>query len=84
MRINPDALRDMREARGMTLSDLQREASAIRGGYKPVSLSYLSELEHGHKPGSPQMVALLAEALRCSRATLLLAPEPAQDVREVS
>ena len=73
MRVNPSALRDMREARGLTLSALQVEVSAIRG--KRVALSYLSELENGHKPGSPQMVKLLAEALRCSPATLLLAPE---------
>lgn len=64
----------------MSLSDLQTEVSAIRGAAKPVSLSYLSELENGHKPGSPQMVGLLAEALKCSTATLLLAPEPCQGV----
>lgn len=74
MKINPSALRDMREARGLSLSALQTEVSAIRGGDRPVALSYLSELEHGHKPGSPKMVKLLAEALRCSPATLLQAP----------
>lgn len=75
MKINPAALKDMREARGLSLSDLQTEVSAIRGGDRPVSLSYLSELEHGHKPGSPRMVKLLAEALKCSPATLLSAPQ---------
>lgn len=73
MRVNPDALRDMREARGLSLSDLQVEVSALRG--KKVALSYLSEMENGYKPGSPQMVRLLADALKCSTATLLLAPE---------
>lgn len=84
MKINPAALRDMREARGMSLSDLQTEVSAIRGGDRPVSLSYLSEMESGRKPGSPRMVKLLAQALRCSTATLLLAPSQEPSKNEVA
>lgn len=75
MRINPAAMRDLREARGWTLSDLQTEMSAIRGGDRPVSLGYLSELESGRKSGSPRMAKLLAQALRCSMATIVVAPE---------
>lgn len=67
MRLNRHALTDMREARGWSKSDLAVQAQ--------ISLSYLSELESGVKDGSPRVVVALAEALKCSSATLLLAPD---------
>lgn len=80
MRINPEALRAIREANGMTLTDLQREVSAIRGAHKPVSMGYLSELESGKKPGGPRMVWLLAKALGCSRGALLASPDAESEI----
>ena len=72
MRIHGPAVRALRELHGWSLSDLQTEVSAIRGGDRPVALSYLSELEHGHKPGSPRMAMLLAQALRCPIAAIVV------------
>lgn len=70
MRINRHALTDMREARGWTKSELAVQAQ--------MSVSYISELESGDKPGSVKAVHRLAEALRCSPATL--AEVPAREV----
>lgn len=67
MDLNRCALTDMREARGMTKTDL-----AVQSG---VSLSYISELESGVKRGiSAKKLVALAGALRCHVTTLTCAP----------
>lgn len=72
MKVNPAALTDMREARGLTKSALAVEAG--------MSLSYVSELESGAKPGSAKAIHLLAKALKCNALTLMADPNDRRDV----
>lgn len=74
MKINRSALKDMREARG-----LSKSALAVQAG---LSLSYVSEMESGQKPGSAKAIHLLADALRCNVTTLICNPNPTTDTAE--
>lgn len=80
VRIDPVAMQQRRWLRGLTLSALQVEVSALRGEEKPVSLGYLSDIERGVRPGSPRMLALIAKALDCSPEELLAGPDDAAEV----
>lgn len=66
MILNAVALKDWRETRGLSLSELAVEAE--------VSLSYLSELEKGIKKPSAKIIGQLADALRVNVYTLISNP----------
>ncbi|MXZ63280.1 MAG: helix-turn-helix transcriptional regulator [Chloroflexi bacterium] len=51
-------VRAFRDHRGLTLRDLAERAD--------ISLSYLSEIEHGRKPGSVAVLTRVADALGTS------------------
>lgn len=60
--INAHALADFLDSRGMTLKGLADESG--------VSLSYLSELASGTKPGTLAVAQKLADALGCHVFTI--------------
>ena len=59
-----EVLRARRRAQGMTLRDLSSKAR--------VSLSYISEIERGHKEPSSELLAALADALDVPLSRVLL------------
>jgi transcriptional regulator with XRE-family HTH domain len=61
--IHRHALTSLREARGLTKKQLCELAE--------ISPSYLTELEAGDKPGSPQIAKRLADALAVNPLALL-------------
>lgn len=71
MVIHRHALTEIREARGLT----KKQLCDLAG----LSQSYLTELEAGDKPGSPQVVKRLADALAVNPLALLN-PAMANDV----
>lgn len=67
MQVNPDALTSIRE-----LSGYKKSRLASLAGISP---SYLTEMEKGDKPGSPDVIKKLADALACPVAALICMPE---------
>lgn len=57
-------VRAFRDHRGLTLRDLAERAD--------ISLSYLSEIEHGRKPGSVAVLTRVADALGTSIDALVM------------
>lgn len=66
MRLNRIALTAWREERGLSKSQLAVAAQ--------ISLSYLSELESGVKPGSAPVIRKLADALKVNVHVLVANP----------
>lgn len=72
MKLNRHALTSWREERGLSKSQLAVAAQ--------ISLSYLSELESGAKPGSAQVVRRLADALKVNVLVLVENPNSVEAV----
>lgn len=66
MRVNPAALTAIRERSGYKKAQL---ASMVG-----ISPGYLTELEQGKKPGSPDVIKRIADALSCPIAALIERP----------
>jgi transcriptional regulator with XRE-family HTH domain len=69
VRINRHALTEWRENRGFSKSEL-----AVAAG---ISLPYLCDLESGHRPGSPPVIARVADALKVNVFALIENPNEA-------
>ena len=67
MQVNPAALTEIRERSGYKKSKF---ASLVG-----ISPSYLTEMEKGDKPGSPDVIKRMADALSCPMAALICIPE---------
>lgn len=67
MRVNGVALSELRKRSGLRPSALAHEAG--------ISPSYLSDMEAGRKPGSPDVIKRLAEALKVPLPAILQDPE---------
>lgn len=65
--MNPAALTSIRE-----LSGLKKSALASKAGISP---SYLTEMEKGDKPGSPEVIKKLADAMGQPIAALICVAE---------
>ncbi len=66
-RINHEALTAIRVRSGYS--------KAVLSSLAEVSPGYLTELEQGKKPGSPEVIVKLANALNCPVGALLANPE---------
>lgn len=66
MQMNRWAFRELRESRGLTLSDVARLTGS--------SQSYLSRVEAGDRNASPRLINEIASALKCPVAALLCDP----------
>lgn len=55
VKINPDALRAIRERTGLSVAELARQAGMER--------STLSKIEHGERHGTPAQIVTLARVL---------------------
>lgn len=73
MRINPAALRTIRQDRGVSLTDLADKVSCNR--------AHLSNVEAGRRQASPQLIRELADALKIDLFALL---GPENDPAEVA
>ncbi len=71
MEINQHTLRALREANGLSMSELARRTNG------ELSQSYISKIEAGKRQASPSAINTLAKALRVSRLALLRDPEGA-------
>jgi transcriptional regulator with XRE-family HTH domain len=69
VKINPAALTEIRERSGFSKASF---ASLV--GIAP---SYLTEIEQGKKPGGPEVIKRMADALKCPIAALIRDPEKA-------
>lgn len=69
MQVNRYSLTELREARGLTKSELATMAG--------ISLPYLCDLESGHRPGSPRVIRDVANALKVSVLALIVNPNKA-------
>lgn len=69
MRINQHALRALREAHGLSMSELAR----MTGG--ELSQPHISKVEGGLRNASPKAIKLLASALGVPMAAILRDPE---------
>lgn len=69
MQVNPSALTEIRERSGYRKS--------VFASLVGISPSYLTEMEKGDKPGSPDVVRRMAEALKCPIAALIKNPDEA-------
>ena len=69
MQLNQFALRALREANGLSMSELAR----LTGG--ELSQPHISKLESGKRNASPAAIRTLAEALAVPRAAILRDPE---------
>lgn len=67
MQVNPAALTAIRE-----LSGYKKAKLASLAGISP---SYLTEMEKGDKPGSPEVIKKLSDALGCELAALICVAE---------
>jgi transcriptional regulator with XRE-family HTH domain len=67
VQVNPAALTSIRELAGYKKSTL----ASLAG----ISPSYLTEMEKGDKPGSPEVIKKLADALGQPVAALICVPE---------
>ncbi len=75
MKLNPEALRVIRERSGMSKSELATAAGIDR--------TLVTRLESGERPGTPNVIRRLADALQCSQlaiCSVLPEPEPAEAV----
>lgn len=68
MKINPAALRAIRERSGLTERDLARLAK--------VSIQSVSDLELGNRGGRPDTIHKIRKALKVPLAAILIDPEP--------
>ncbi len=62
MRLNPEALRVIRERSGMSKAELAERAGVDR--------TLITRLENGERPGTPRVIKALAEALACSQLAI--------------
>lgn len=73
MKLNPEALRVIRERSGMTKAEL--------AGAAGVDPSLITRLENGERPGTPNVIRRLADALQCSQLAICsLMPAPVAEV----
>jgi transcriptional regulator with XRE-family HTH domain len=70
-------LRIMRQRDGHSLTSLAEETTNPRTG-KPISLSYLSQLESGDREPNAVVIKALATALRCPVSMLEKRHQPGQ------
>lgn len=63
VRINPDALKGFREARGLKTVELAKAVGVVP--------SHITNIEAGRREASPKLINALAEALRTSVLSLL-------------
>ena len=63
MRINPEALRTIRQDRGVSLVDLAKKVDCVP--------SHLTNVEHGRREASPTLIRKLAEALHVDLLAIL-------------
>lgn len=68
MRLNPAALRVIRERSGLTVTAL-----AVEAGIKQ---AHLSNIEAGRRNAGPDVVVALAKALKVELPAILADPEP--------
>lgn len=71
-----EVLRSRRRAQGLTLRDLSSLAR--------VSLSYISEIERGHKEASSELLSALTEALGVPLSRVLLDVSALLEVEEAA
>lgn len=71
-----EVLRSRRRAQGLTLRDLSSRAR--------VSLSYISEIERGHKEASSELLSALADALGVPLSRVLLDVSALLEVEEAA
>lgn len=76
VRINGAALRDLREARGLTIADLARKVG--------VGHPHLSRVERGINQASPALIRHLAEVLHVDVLSLLGPMNPDEATAEIS
>lgn len=69
MRLNPTALRVIRERSGMTVTSLAEQAG--------IGQSHLSNIEAGRRKAGPDVVVKLARALKVELPAILCDPEQA-------
>lgn len=62
MKLNIEALRVIRERSGVTKAELARRAGYDR--------TLITRLENGERPGTPAVIARLAEALQVSQVAI--------------
>jgi transcriptional regulator with XRE-family HTH domain len=70
VKINPDSLRALRERSGWSVSKF---AAACE-----ISTGYLSNIEAGRKPGSPEVITRMADVLDVPLQALISAWDPEQ------
>lgn len=68
MKLNPEALRVIRERSGMSKAEL-----ATRAG---IDRTLVTRLENGERTGTPAVIAKLASALACSQLAICSIVEP--------
>lgn len=67
MRLNRHALKEIRESRGFSVSELARRSGSDQ--------SYLSRVEAGKRNASPKLCIALADALKTPLAAILADPD---------
>lgn len=69
VRLNPTALRTIRERSGFTVTALAEEAG--------IKQAHLSNIEAGRRNASPEVIKALASALKCDLPAILADPAKA-------
>lgn len=67
MHLNRHALAEARESRELS----KKEAADLLD----ISLSYYCDLEKGHRPGTPALIAKIADKFKCRKLALLANPD---------
>jgi transcriptional regulator with XRE-family HTH domain len=68
MRLNPEALRVIRERSGMSKAELAERAGLDR--------TLITRLENGERHGTPRVIKALADALACSQLAICSVDAP--------
>lgn len=74
MRLNPSALKALRERSGMSIKGLAEAASEHMPGDKAVDPNHLSNIEAGRRNPSEQVGVALAKALKVPQTAILADP----------
>ena len=74
MRLNPSALKALRERSGLSIKGLAEEATEHLQGEKPVDPNHLSNIEAGRRNPSEQLGVALAKALKVPLTAILADP----------
>lgn len=72
MRLNPEALRVIRERTGLSKAELADRAGIDR--------TLVTRLENGERTGTPSVIVKLATALQCSQLAICSIDQPAEVV----